>query len=105
MIPSCAISVVSLVKDKHFQEQDYMENQKTVLYSPRELYLSKMILYMSSRELRISLSWCTIDGTQKDETFIALNILSKNDQVAERHESFTNNLIVLTLYKSGITIV
>lgn len=71
MIPRCAISVLSLVRAKHFQEHGYMENQKTFLYSPRELYLSKMVLYMSSRELRSSLSWGTIGGTQKDGTFIA----------------------------------
>lgn len=77
-----------------------MENQKTFLYSPRELYLSKMVLYMSSRELRSSLSGCTIDGT-----FIALWILSRNDQVAELHESFTNTLIVLPICESGINIL
>lgn len=36
---------------------------------------------------------------------LLLNILSKTDQVADLHESFTNNLIVLTLYTSGINIV
>lgn len=64
---------------------------------------------MGSRELRSSLSWCIIDGTQKGREgkgiYYSLNIPSKIDQVAELHESFINNLIVLTLYKSGINIV
>lgn len=31
MIPRCAVSVLSLKKDKHFQEQDYMENQNSFI--------------------------------------------------------------------------
>lgn len=36
--------------------------------------------------------------------FIVLDILSKNDQVAELHDSFTSNPI-LALYKSDINIM
>lgn len=35
----------------------------------------------------------------------SLEIPSKNDQVAEVHESFTNNLTVLILCTSGVNIV
>jgi len=92
MIPRRAISVLSLVRDKHFQEQDYMENQKTFLYSPRELYLSKMVLYMSSREFRSLLSWCTIGGTQKDGSFIAVLILC---QEMIRLQNFMKALLII----------
>ena len=57
--------VLSLVKDKHFQEQDNMEIQKAFLYSSVELYCSRMFLHMGSGELSSSLFWCTIDETQK----------------------------------------
>lgn len=102
MIPRRAISVLSLVRDKHFQEQDYMENQKTFLYSPLELYLSKMVLYMSSREFRSLLYWW---DTERWVIYCSLDTLSRNDQITELHESFTNNLIILTLRKSGINLV
>lgn len=100
--------VLSLVKDKHFQEQDYIETQKTFLCSPMELYCSQMFLQVGSRELSSSLFCCAIEGTQKggeEREVYCSRILSNNHQAAELHESFTNNLTVLTLCKSGINIV
>lgn len=59
--------------------------------------------------LRSLLFWCRIVRTQKGkdgkEMCCSLNIPSKNDQVAEVHESFTTNLTVLILCKSGVNIV
>lgn len=60
-----------------------------------------MFLRMGSGDLSNSLFWFTVDKTQKmgeEKKFIVLDILSKNDQVAELHDSFTSNPI-LALYK------
>lgn len=49
------MSVLSLVKEKRFQEQGYMENQETFLDSAMELYRSRMFLHLGSRESSSSL--------------------------------------------------
>lgn len=91
------LSVLSLVKDKHFQEQGYMENQDTFLSAAMELSCSRMFLHVGSRELSSSFLWCTVDVTQKGRAgkgiYCSLNAPSRK-QGAELGESFSNSLVL-----------
>lgn len=101
----CAASVMSLGKAKRFQEHDYLESRGLPSSSPGTVLFHNVFIH----RLHSLLFWCRIVRTQKGkdgkEMCCSLNIPSKNDQVAEVHESFTTNLTVLILCKSGVNIV
>lgn len=88
---------LSPVKDKNFQEQDYVENQKIFPYSPINV-LFQMFLYMGSRESGGSLFRCTNDRTQKGregkEMYRSLNIASK----MIRLQNFMKALLIILLF-------
>lgn len=67
---------------------------------PQGAVLSHSGFAHKSRELRSSWSRCVIDGAQTgrkgNDIYYSLTVLSKIDQVAELHQSFTHSLMVLT---------